>query len=78
MYTIDDANGNAIADIALHFLETNLSLRKFTEQYCEFSYVTLRDKFLNKLPYVNNELGILVSETLNKRNSKHIEEDKEA
>jgi len=55
-YSILDANEN-IELIATHFLESDLSLRNFASLYCNFSYVTLRTKLLNKLPLKKPTLG---------------------
>lgn len=76
-YTINDANGLNIVKIALHFVESNLSLRKFANEYCGFSYVTLREKLLDNLPLINEEVGLLVSAVLSKRTARNIIDDEE-
>ena len=78
MYTLDDINSQAIVKIAKHFLESGLSLRKFCDAYGSFSYITLREKFLTVLPFVNKEVALLVQEKLEKKRPKKVEEDKEA
>lgn len=77
-YSINDANSAAIAYIASHFLESDLSLRAFCDQYCDFSHVTLRDKFNNVLNSVNETLYLLVMQRLEAKKAKSIHKDIEA
>ena len=77
-YSINDANSLLIANIATHFLESNLSLRAFCTEYCNFSHVTLRDKFNSVLKNVNNTLYLLVSQRLEAKKTKSIQNDREA
>ena len=77
-YTIDDANCANIINIANHFLESELSLRVFAKKYCDFSYVTLREKLLTVLPNANQDLYSKVITHLENRKSKNIKDDLEA
>ena len=77
-YSINDANSATIAYIASHFLESDLSLRAFCDQYCDFSHVTLRDKFNNVLNSVNETLYLLVMQRLEAKKAKSIHKDIEA
>ena len=78
MYSLDDINSQAIVRVAKHFLESDLSLRKFCAAYGNFSYITLREKFLTVLPFVNKEVALQVQERLEKKRPKKVEEDMEA
>ncbi len=53
-YTIDDANSLTIITITNHFLASNLSLRSFAKEYCDFSHVTLRHKLLKISKFTND------------------------
>lgn len=78
MYNIDDANSCKIKEIAEFFLESGLSLRSFCNLYCLFSHVTLREKFLNVLPFVDKEMAEKVKEKLESKRAKNINDDYEA
>lgn len=78
MYNIDDANTCKIKEIAELFLNSSLSLRGFSDLYCSFSHVTLREKFLNVLPFVDKEIYNAVREKLESKRAKKITEDNEA
>ena len=78
MYTLDDINSQTIVKIAQHFIDSDLSLRKFCEAYGKFSYITLREKFLTFLPLVNKEIALVVQEKLEMKRPKKIEEDLKA
>ena len=78
LYNIDDANTSKIEQIASHFLASNLSLRKFCEMYCLFSHVTLREKFLDVLPFVNKDTYMKVMDKLERKRAKNVKEDYEA
>ena len=78
MYTLDDINSQTIVKIAQHFIDSDLSLRKFCEAYANFSYITLREKFLTVLPLVNKEVALVVQEKLEMKRPKKIEEDLKA
>lgn len=75
-YSIDDINSSSIVFIANHFLESGLSLRAFANQFCEFSHVTLREKFLRVLPNIKNDLYFDVCECLKNNRTKNINDDK--
>lgn len=77
-YTIEEANTVSIAKIALHFLESGMSLRNFASNYCEFSHVTLRNKFYTILSSTNKELYNHILEKLESKRGKSIEENSEA
>ena len=74
-YNIDDASSGKIIDIANHFLASNLSLRAFAKEYCDFSYVTLRKKLLMLLPTINSLISKQVKEKLDESRAKNIHED---
>ena len=76
-YTVEQANSDDIIKIAEHFLDSNLSLRLFTEAYCHFSYITLRDKFLKILPNYNLSLYKKIVEKLQTKKTKNINSDSE-
>ena len=78
MYNIDDANSCKIKEIAEFFLESWLSLWNFCNLYCLFSHVTLREKFLNVLPFVDKEMAEKVKEKLESKRAKNINDDYEA
>ena len=74
-YNIDDASSGKIVDIASHFLASNLSLRAFAKEYCDFSHVTLRKKFLTTLPTINDLLSKQIKAKLDESRAKNIHED---
>lgn len=76
-YSIDDVNSGNIVNVANHFLKSELSLREFAKKYCDFSHVTLREKFLCVLPGVKNELYVEVVNYLENRRSKSVINDAE-
>ena len=78
LYNIEDANTGKIEQIARHFLISNLSLRNFCDMYCSFSHVTLRDKFLNILPFINDQLYKEIKNRLEFKRAKKVTEDNEA
>ena len=78
MYNIDDANSCKIKEIAEFFLESWLSLWNFCNLYCLFSHVTLLEKFLNVLPFVDKEMAEKVKEKLESKRAKNINDDYEA
>ena len=74
-YTLDDINSANIINIAEHFIDSDFSLRVFAQEYCEFSYWTLRDKFLHVLPFIEKSLYEQVVNCLQERKAKNIKED---
>ncbi len=74
-YTIDDANSKNLICLALDFLDSNLFLREFAKEYCDFSHVTLRSRLVNTLPLLDEVLSAEVSTKLNSRKGKSVHED---
>ena len=76
-YTIEQANSDDIIKIANHFVDSDLSLRVFANNYCHFSYITLRDKFLKILPDYNWSLYEQITRKLQNKKTRNINDDLE-